>query len=93
MSMKLPIAIDEKEQFEIYQEFLNQTTVFIKFENLLKSIRIEDGTLTLGIPIELLDRLTEAWLKDRHKFETELVDFVTEIETAMEDLKMGEKEN
>lgn len=93
MSMKLPIAIDEKEQFEIYQEFLNQTTVFIKFENLLKSIRIEDGTLTLGIPIEVLDRLTEAWQEKRHMFETELVDFVTEIETAMEDLKMGEKEN
>ena len=28
--------------------------------------------------------------KDRHKFETELVDFVTEIETAMEELKVGD---
>lgn len=93
MSMKLPIAIDEKEQFEIYQRFLNQTTVFIKFENLLKSIQIEDGKITLGLPIEVLDRLTEAWQKDRHKFETELVDFVTEIEVAMEELKVGDRNN
>ena len=90
MSMKLSIALDEKEQFEIYQRFLNQTTVFIKFENLLKSIQIEEGKVTLGIPIEVLDRLTKAWEKDRHKFETELVDFVTEIETAMEELKVGD---
>ena len=52
MSMKLSIALDEKEQFEIYQRFLNQTTVFIKFENLLNLYRLKKEKLLLESPLK-----------------------------------------
>lgn len=88
MSTKLPIASDNA-NFEIYQEMFDNDKVYIKlhdFVKLMGSFKVENGSLTLGVPHEVFEALVKSWERNKHLFETEFLDLVSDIETLLKDL-------
>lgn len=91
MSTKLPIASDNA-NFEIYQEMFDNDKVYVKlhdFVKLMGSFKVENGSLTLGIPYEVFQELVKSWENNKHLFETEFLDLVSDIETLLKDLNVG----
>lgn len=91
MSTKLPIASDNA-NFEIFQEMFDNDIVYVKlhdFAKLMGSFKVENGSLTLGIPYEVFQELVKSWENNKHLFETEFLDLVSDIETLLKDLNVG----
>jgi len=92
MSTKLPIAPDNA-NFEIYQEMFDNDKVYIKlhdFAKLMGSFKVENGSLTLGIPHDIFEELVKSWESNKHLFETEFLDLVSNIETLLKDLDIDQ---
>ncbi len=92
MSTKLPIASDGA-NFEIYQEMFDNDKVYVKlhdFAKLMGSFKVENGNITLGIPYEVFEALVKSWESNKHFFETEFLDLVSDIETLLKDLDVDQ---
>jgi len=92
MSTKLPIASDNA-NFEIYQEMFDNDKVYVKLNNFVKlmgSFKVENGSLTLGIPHGTFEELVKSWESNKHLFETEFLDLVSDIETLLKDLEIDQ---
>lgn len=92
MGTKLPIGSD-RENFEIYQETFDNDKVYVKLNNFVKlmgSFKVENGSLTLGIPHGTFEELVKSWEENKHLFETEFLDLVSDIETLLKDLEIDQ---
>ena len=92
MSTKLPIASDNA-NFEIYQETFDNDKVYVKLNNFVKlmgSFKVENGSLTLGIPHSVFEELIKSWEENKHLFETEFLELVSDIETLLSDLDIDQ---
>ena len=92
MGTKLPIGSDGA-NFEIYQEPFDNDKVYVKLHSFVKimgSFKVENGSLTLGIPHGIFEELVKSWEKNKHLFETEFLELVSDIETLLNDLDIDQ---
>jgi hypothetical protein len=95
MSTKLPISTEHSD-FEIYQEMFDNDKVFIKLENFsqyMGSLEVKNGSMTIGIKYETFERIVKTWEAKKHLFETEFLELVSDIESILAELDIGESED